>query len=641
MIICVKTNAEGCPQTDVINPCYCRESVIYCDKVDIRSIHLNLGEIHFKQLSITGTSINSIDDSLLGKATFDSIVIENNVNLIDITPNALGKGPNLIFSVKNNPKLSVEKLFALVKNLEITQFIDFSRNNLVEITDNAFRLTGSKLKSIKLDYNQISKVGSNAFNDNPALINIILSNNNLTENSFSDESFSLENRPENRVNLYLRNNLLKKLRENTFKKFMNNGMNTIDAMNNKFECDCDMKWLTDQRFKDNVQYVNCDNFGQKSVVDLSDEDIKCVITTPTTLPTTSSTTPSTTPTTSSTISTIMPTTIYSITPSTTSTTSTTVPTTMTTITTTINPKMICPIPEDITQCNCVELTLDIFCSSQMAKEINLQKLKPRNYSSLHINGTMITELSDRSLGDAIFKEIHIENNRELMKISLNLMKNRSEKFISIKNNSKLISSELFSVAKSLVNTEILDLSENSLLEIPQNAFNSELKMSSKSQLKNLILSNSKIKRIGSNAFESLPHLTLLELDNNLINKIDDNAFQFSIDSKEPNHKLVIILNKNKLETNSFTENTFRTQNNISISLHLQNNLLTKLSEKIFRPFVANSSNELKLFGNKFECDCDMKWLLDTNVSKNIYDVLCHNKGLKSIYDLKITDLECV
>ncbi len=76
---------------------------------------MNLGEIHFKQLSITSTSVNSIDDSLLGKATFDSIVIENNVNLIDITPNALGKGPNLIFSVKNNSKLSAEKLFALVK----------------------------------------------------------------------------------------------------------------------------------------------------------------------------------------------------------------------------------------------------------------------------------------------------------------------------------------------------------------------------------------------------------------------------------------------------------------------------------------------------------------------------------------------
>ncbi len=29
-------------------------------------------------------------------------------------------------------------------------------------------------------------------------------------------------------------------------------------MNNKFECDFDMKWLTDQRFKDNVHYVNCD-----------------------------------------------------------------------------------------------------------------------------------------------------------------------------------------------------------------------------------------------------------------------------------------------------------------------------------------------------------------------------------------------
>jgi serine protease inhibitor len=87
----------------------------------------------------------------------------------------------------------------------MTQTIDFSRNNLVEISDHVFRLTRNKLKSIKLDYNQISKVGSNAFN--PALINIILWNNNLTENSFTDESFSLENRPENRVNLYLQNNL--------------------------------------------------------------------------------------------------------------------------------------------------------------------------------------------------------------------------------------------------------------------------------------------------------------------------------------------------------------------------------------------------------------------------------------------------
>jgi hypothetical protein len=595
--------------------------MIYCDKEDIRSIHLNLGEIHLKQLSISGTSISSIDDSLLGKATFDSIVIENNVNLIDITPNALGKGPNLIFSVKNNTKLRAEKLFALVKNLVLTQTIDFSRNknNLVEIPDNAFRLTNSKLKSIKLNENQISKIGSNAFNGNPNLNNIILWNNNLTENSFSDESFSLENTPENSVNLYLQNNFLKKLRENTFKKFMSNGKNTIDAMNNKFECDCDMKWLSDQRFKDNVRYVNCDNFGQKSVVDLTDEDIKCVLTTPTTLPTTPSITPTT--------------------PSTTPTT--TIPTTMTTITTTTNSKTICPIPEDITPCECVEVTLAIFCSSQTVKVINLQKLKARNYSSLYINGTMITELSDRSFGDAIFKAVHIENNRELVKISLNLMKNRNENLISIKNNSKLGSSELFSIAKSLVNTEILDFSENSLSEIPQNAFTPEPNLGSKSLLKDLILSNNKINRIGSNAFDGLPHLTLLELDNNLINKIDDNAFQFSLDSKESNRKLVIILNDNKLETNSFNENTFKAQNNIQISLHLLNNLLTKLPEKIFRPFVSNYLNELRLFGNKFECDCSMKWLLDTNVIKNIFDVLCNNKGLKSIYDLKVTDLGCI
>jgi hypothetical protein len=104
-------------------------------------------------IGIECTSVNSINDSLLGKATFDSIVIENNLNLIYINPNALGKGPNLIFSVKNNPKLSAEKLFALVKNLEMAQTIDFSRNNLVEIPDNAFRLTRSKLKSINLDYN--------------------------------------------------------------------------------------------------------------------------------------------------------------------------------------------------------------------------------------------------------------------------------------------------------------------------------------------------------------------------------------------------------------------------------------------------------------------------------------------------------
>ncbi len=49
-----------------------------------------------------------------------------------------------------------------------------------------------------------------------------------------------------------------------------------------------------------------------------------------------------------------------------------------------------------------------------------------------------------------------------------------------------------------------------------------------------------------------------------------------------------------------------------------------------------------LNGNKFECDCVMKWFLDNKptLENHVFDLKCVNKKNKNIFTLTLSELCC-
>jgi hypothetical protein len=75
----------------------------------------------------------------------------------------------------------------------------------------------------------------------------------------------------------------------------------------------------------------------------------------------------------------------------------------------------------------------------------------------------------------------------------------------------------------------------------------------KSDLETILLSNNKIKNIQKDLFIDCPKLKIVDLNHNLIESIEDFAFNFS-DSKSFYNEIRLI--GNKLKTYSFTKSTF-------------------------------------------------------------------------------------
>jgi hypothetical protein len=206
----------------------------------------------------------------------------------------------------------------------------------------------------------------------------------------------------------------------------------------------------------------------------------------------------------------------------------------------------------------------------------------------------------------------------------------------VQNNPLLSSNDIFDLARNLTPSFSIEYNANYIKEIPENAFASD---PHKSTISQIFLSNNTYNgRIGKNAFIGNPHLTLLGLDNNNIHTIDDYGLNFT-SAKITGHQLTIYLQNNKLNSYSFNPNTIVIPRTIYATFHFENNAFNDLNEDVFRPLAADG-NKFVFTGNKFYCDCRIRWVLDHPQSNNIHHIQCVNHNNTDVFSLKETDLQC-
>ena len=219
----------------------------------------------------------------MGKSTkFRSVIIIDNPGLTKIGPQALTNSINYTdhLIVKNNNELSDTDIFEFVKKAVKLETLDLSHNGFRDVPDNGFNgydlaLGKNKnLKKIDLSYNQITKIGKNAFNNIPAISEINLRNNSITK--LGELCFRLEGKSDTHQStihleynqlidgiderafeytadksdghktVHLEYNQLKTLDEKTFKTNIQNDVFAKFYLDgNQFKCDCKMAYIVD------------------------------------------------------------------------------------------------------------------------------------------------------------------------------------------------------------------------------------------------------------------------------------------------------------------------------------------------------------------------------------------------------------
>jgi hypothetical protein len=205
----------------------------------------------------------------------------------------------------NNPKID-EKIFSVIKNLDISEGIRINYNNLSTIPENAFK---GLAKEIHLEYNFIERIGSNAFTLLPNLETLDMNNNlidtiekfglnfapnkmnktiSLFKNRLSSKSFVVDSLPRmqnDSIVINLEENLIENLPEFVFKPFLEGENHVIYFDRNGFKCDCSLKWILGEPQSDHVYDIYCSD-KKKSVFDLINEEFGCPTIPPTKMSTT-------------------------------------------------------------------------------------------------------------------------------------------------------------------------------------------------------------------------------------------------------------------------------------------------------------------------------------------------------------------
>jgi hypothetical protein len=355
-----------------------------------------------------------------------------------------------------------------------------------------------------------------------------------------------------------------------------------------------MIWLIHSNITNKNFHILCSNNEYKSILDMKEEQLRCpplILTTDTT-------------------------TIQS-----------------TTETTTHKMFNNCPASQSLKPCICDQNRLTIDCESIIDSDlIRIGSKLSGSYHKLSIIDSKITAIDKNTFPNVSFDSIVIEYNPHLQTIDSNAFKHQSIKNLSISYNKIFDDLNIFDLFENLSPNEIYFIA-NAIKRIPAKSF---AKNSTKnSRLKILNFDYNKIEKIESNSFEGLISLMNLSINHNLISVIEENGLKFETNYKHSSVKL----NYNKLNSSSFSSKSIQIQQNVSLSLYLENNELTSINETVFKPLIENNVNEIYLTENKFICDCNMKWILENVHKNNIHNVFCNNK-LMNILKLDIKDLKC-
>jgi len=302
----------------------------------------------------------------------------------------------------------------------------------------------------------------------------------------------------------------------------------------------------------------------------------------------------------------------------------------------------CPEEKDITPCVCYPHSAQIYCVGPNIDESHITKVGPKIktenglFHILLIRETKLKTIPKHAFSGAEFVKIYVENNHDLTHIDSEAFLKGNLSSLVVQNNPLLLSNDIFDLARNLTPSFSIEYNANYIKEIPANAFASDPNKSTISQI--FLSNNSYNERIGQNAFIGNPHLTMLGLDNNNIHTIDDYGLNFT-SAKTTGHQLTIYLQNNKLNSYSFNPNTIVIPRTIYATFHFENNAFNDLNEDVFRPLAA-TGNKFVFTGNKFYCDCRMRWVLGQPQSNNIHHIQCVNHNNTDVFSLKETDLQC-
>ncbi|XP_054830249.1 toll-like receptor 7 [Eublepharis macularius] len=185
--------------------------------------------------------------------------------------------------------------------------------------------------------------------------------------------------------------------------------------------------------------------------------------------------------------------------------------------------------------------------------------------------------------------------------------------------------------KELKCLENLDISDNSLSSLPD-----DLLEGLPPQLKQLNLSNNKLKKFNWTKLQSLKNLENLDLSSNQLTIVCSELSTCSRTLK----KLTLRHNRIKKLANNFLRGVFQLR-----YLDLSFNKIRTIRDSSFPENVTNNLDKLFLNGNPFKCDCDIVWLAwwinRTNVTipRLATDVTCAGPGAWKGKSVVLLDLD--
>jgi len=279
---------------------------------------------------------------------------------------------------------------------------------------------------------------------------------------------------------------------------------------------------------------------------------------------------------------------------------------------------LCPDARVVYPCVCEDNT--VYCHD-ITTELDLKALfdkinanissEQKRWRAFNLEATQVRELPANVFGDITFEDINLINNPHLeyihplafMRSSFTLKKFNAER--TPLSNAGDKERDIFDALSRCPDLEMIRLSHTNLTSIPDKAFhpiNGEF-----TKLGYIMTEFNPIKTIGEFAFYYMPNLYRLVMTDNKFTQIKRNTFTIRDHSDK---KSEIYLQGVPLTDTSFDPlSLIRIRRPVSIRLF--ENHLTTLYESVFAPFLeANQQNYFDLSGNKIECDCRIKWILD-------------------------------
>lgn len=262
----------------------------------------------------------------------------------------------------------------------------------------------------------------------------------------------------------------------------------------------------------------------------------------------------------------------------------------------------------------------------------------KSFTSFYLNNTAISELSENVFGNITFGEIIIENAYKFSRIHSHAFRDTNNYLTIFRVYSTPLDNQMpyydfFTAISLMPRLSLLTIANTSVTEITDNAFRPLSGI--QYNLTTVSINDHKLKKLCNNAFEYWPSLTDLNLANNTLNHISENAFNFQKRGNVPVvDGLRLILIKNNLNSSSFEIGAF---NGLNKPTHLffsygpnDKTNITYLDRHVFEPFVSDDrsgiqSNRIEML-ETLDCDdCRNYWLVGNENYKTKAKILkCSN-----------------